>query len=359
MADTQASEGLKVQRWNAAYHREYLQGNRFSPYMGTKSNALIQVQEELTKKPGDSVTFALVNKLNGNGVTGDATLEGNEESLISRSFKVTVEKARNAVRVSESQEQFSAIPLRNAAREQLMDWSMEHTRDKVIEALKSINGVNYSTASEAQKDAWLVDNSDRVLFGDSKGNGSYTDHSADLATVTAAMTMDTSIASLMKRMALAASPKVRPIRVKGMDKRFFVCFMGPEAFRDLKADSVMTQAQREVSIRMQNNKLFKGGDLEYDGIIFHEVDDMTAIGTVGASSANVVPVHLCGAQAVSAAYASRWNSRTEEFDYGDKHGVAIDSIYEIKKTIFGSGAGDTDDLKDHGVVTAYVGGAAD
>lgn len=359
MADTSAATGLTVQQWDDNYHTEYLQDNPFASYMGTKSNAIIQVKEDLKKKDGDSVTFALVNKLSGAGVTGDSTLEGNEESLKSRSFKVTVEKARNAVRVSESQEQFSAIPLRNAAREELLSWSMEHSRDKVIDELGSINGVAYGTATDGQKDAWLVDNADRVLFGDAKSNGSYTDHSADLATVSAAMTMDTSIASLMKRMALAASPKIRPIRVKGMNRRYFVCFCGPDTFRDLKADSVITAAQREVSLKHQNNKLFNGGDIDYDGILFHEVDDLTAIGTVGLSSANVAPVYLCGAQAVSAAYATRWNSRTETFDYGDKHGVAIDSIYEIKKTLFGSGSGDTDDLKDHGVVTAYVGAAAD
>ena len=41
------------------------------------------------------------------------------------------------------------------------------------------------------------------------------------------------------------------------------------------------------------------------------------------------------------------------FDYGDKHGVAMEAIYDVDKLTFGSGAGDTDDLKDHGVVTGY------
>ena len=46
------------------------------------------------------------------------------------------------------------------------------------------------------------------------------------------------------------------------------------------------------------------------------------------------------------------------FDDGNKHGVAIDAIYGLEKLTFGTSAGDTDDLKDHGVVTAYVGAAA-
>ena len=70
-------------------------------------------------------------------------------------------------------------------------------------------------------------------------------------------------------------------------------------------------------------------------------------------TAEVTPVYLCGAQALAVAYAKRWRTVTEEFDYGDKYGVAIDGIYGVRKIIFGSGAGDTDDLKDHGVVTGF------
>ena len=67
----------------------------------------------------------------------------------------------------------------------------------------------------------------------------------------------------------------------------------------------------------------------------------------------MVPVYLCGAQAIGAAYAKRWTSKQEIFDYGDKHGVAIEAIYGIEKMQFGSGTADRDDLKDHGVVTGY------
>jgi hypothetical protein len=63
---------------------------------------------------------------------------------------------------------------------------------------------------------------------------------------------------------------------------------------------------------------------------------------------------LCGAQEIGAAYAKRWVTKTEEFDDGDKHGVAIQAIYGIKKMVFGFNASsDTGDLKDHGVITGY------
>ena len=54
------------------------------------------------------------------------------------------------------------------------------------------------------------------------------------------------------------------------------------------------------------------------------------------------------------AYAKRWKTVTEIFDYGDKHGVAVEGIYGVRKILFGTGSGDTDDLKDHGTVTGFA-----
>lgn len=360
MADTQVASGLTVQQWDARFFEEYVQDNPFMRYMGTSENSIIQLKESLRTKKGDSVTFALVNRLTQNAVTGSNTLEGNEENMISRSHKLTVDKRRNGVRVAEVDEQFSAISLRSAARPQLMTWAMEDLRDLIISELASINGVAYASATEAQKDAWLVDNADRVLFGAAKSNNAANDHSAALSNVDSTTdVLDTGILSLLKRMALSASPKIKPIRIAGSNKRFFVVFTGPEAFRDLKTDTTLTNAQRDVVLRMQNIKLFEGGDVEWDGMIIHEVDDISSISGVGNGGIDVMPCYLCGAQALGLAWAKRWRSVTEQFDYGDKHGVAVEGIYGVDKMTFGSGNADTDDLKDHGVATAYVSGVAD
>ena len=359
MSDTVASTGLTVKQWDSKFFTEYVQDNPFARYMGTSENSIIQVKEDLTKKKGDAIHFALVNRLTNSAVTGSNPIEGNEEDMSSRSFELTVDQYRNAVRIPAFEEQKSAISLRDAARSTLKTWAMEHTRDKVIASLASINGVAYGSASEGQKDAWLVDNADRVLFGAAKGNNASNDHSAALLEIDNTADKATSSAiSLMKRMALMANPKIKPITVEG-GKRYYVAFANPLVFRDLKADTTITNAQRDVGLRMQNTKLFEGGDIEWDGIIVHEVDDIEVLSGVGAGGIDVAPLYLCGAQAVGAGYAKRWESKVEEFDYGDKYGVATRAWYEIEKMIFGSGSGDTDDLKQHGVVTGYFAAVAD
>lgn len=360
MAETSAATGLTVQQWDDQFFVEHVQGNRFAGEMGKSENSIIQVKEDLTREQGDSITYALVNRLTGAGVTDGATLEGNEEALDSRSYKLTIGERANGVRSNTWQAQISSIDLRRAAKMSLKTWAMENTRDRIIAELGSINGVAYGTASEAQKDAWLVDNADRVLFGAAVGNNSSNDHSASLANVDGTNDKLTSgIASLMKRMARTADPKIRPVMSERDARYYYVMYVPSLVMRDLKADSVISNAQRDVSLRMQNEKLFKGGDVEWDGIIFKEVEDIGVISGVGASSIDVAPVYLCGAQAIGYGIAKRWHSEEELFDYKRKKGCSIQEMGGFGKMTFGSGSADTDDLKDHGIVTGYMAAVAD
>jgi N4-gp56 family major capsid protein len=359
MANTTARTGLTPQQWDDKFFAEYIRENRFKRYFGTDENSIIHLKEDLTKKKGETVTFALVNALSGAGVTGNETLEGNEEALDSRSFAATVAPLRHAVAVSDWDEQKSAIDLRNAGRMQLKLWSMSKMRDGIISGLGSINGVAYASASEAQKDAWLVDNADRVLFGAAKSNNSSNDHSASLANIDSTNDKLTpSAVSLMKRIAQTASPMIRPIRLNE-DEEWFIMFAASRAFRDLAANSTMQQANRDALQRGKDNPLFTGGSLIWDGVIIREIPEIAALSAVGASSIDVDPVYLCGAQAMGIAWAQRTRTTTNVRDYDFLHGVGISEIRGIHKLRFGSGAGDTDDTKDHGVVTGFYSGVAD
>lgn len=360
MSLTTARTGLTPQQWDDKFFMEYVRENRFKRYMGTDENAIIQLKEDLTKAPGDKVTFASVNKLSGAGQTGNATLEGNEEELDSRSMAVTVAPLRHAVAVTNWDEQKSAIDLRNAAKMGLKLWSMEKMRNSLIAAMGSINGVAYGTATEGQKDTWLVDNADRVLFGASKSNASSNDHSTSLANIDNTNDKLTPAAiSLMKRIAQTASPAIKPIRLNE-DEEWFVLFANALAFRDLSLDATMTQANRDARERgVTSNPLFTGGSLVWDGVIIREIPEIAPVAGVGAAGIQVGPTYFCGAQAVGVAWARRTKTTTQVSDYGFRNGVGVQEMRGIEKLIFGSGAGDLDDLKDHGIVTGWFAAVAD
>ena len=116
----------------------------------------------------------------------------------------------------------------------------------------------------------------------------------------------------MKLKALTrANPKMRPIRSEKNGRHLYIVYAHPLAFRDLKNDAVITAAQREVATAMENERLFKGGDLLWDGMIIKEAhglyDTSTYTGEGAGGTDTVVPVYLCGAQAIGAAYAKRWS----------------------------------------------------
>jgi N4-gp56 family major capsid protein len=352
MADTVAATGLVVQQWEDKFFTEYLHDGGFKSLMGTDENAVIQVKEDLTKKQGDSITVALVNRLTNAATTGTTVLEGNEEDMSSRSMRIYVDKRRNAVRIAEMSEQKSAISLRQSGRATLLDWAMEDTRDLIITALGSLNGTAFLSRTAAIGDAWLVDNLDRVYFG--AGVGSGTDLSADLTQLdTTNDLFNTAALDGMILKAKTCSPKIRPMRDGGNGKRYYVVFANPYAFKNLR-DSMDTEVLALTNVEMQASKLFEGGDLMWNGAIIKETDNIPIYANIGSGgTAEVTPVYLCGAQALAAVYAKRWKTVTEEFDYGDKYGVAVEAIYGVRKLIFGTTTADTANPKDNGVVTGF------
>jgi N4-gp56 family major capsid protein len=352
MADTTPATGLVVQQWDSQFAREYYQ-DRFKELRGEGETSIIQIKEQLNKAAGDSVTFALINRLTNSATTGTAVLEGAEEDMSTRSFRVYVDKRRNAVRVAEMSEQKSAVGLRAAAKPILLDWAMEDTRTLYINALTSINGTAFIDRTAAIGDAWLVDNADRVLFGAAAAG--YTDLSADLALLdTTADLFNVAALDAMILKAKTCNPKIRPVQDLGDGKRYYVALANPHAFKNLRDNMVTLNLLTNTVVEMQASKIFQGGDLYYNGVVIKEFDDLPIYADLGAGgTTEVTPVFLLGAQAIAQASCKRWTSRTEEFDYGDKVGVAVETIIGIRKTIFGTGTGDTDDLKDYGVVTGY------
>ena len=364
MAQSYAVAGLTPQIWDDNFFRDYVRSSRFKRYMGTSEASIIQLKDDLTKKRGDTVTFALVNELTGAGVTGNATLKGNEERLNSRSDTLVVDVLRHAVAVDDWDEQKSVIDLREAAKVQLREWAQKQLRDSIVTSLGMIDGVNFSASTAAQRNTWTTNNQDRLLFGLTTSNYT-TVFATGIQSLSAGEQLSPLTLSLMKRMAQAASPKIKPVYVKEMDQEWYVAFIGPRAWRDLKEDNpttnALTLANRDARIRGEDNPLFTGDSLVWDGMILREIPEISPETIVsGSAGAAIEPVYLCGAQALGIAWAQRTKSTTDTDDYGFLHGVGVQEIRRIQKLRFGTAAGlNTTTPKDHGLVTAFVAAAAD
>lgn len=370
MSDTTVASANRVQQWADDEFYEYVRQNPLKFLMGEGENSCIQVKEQLTKDSGDRITFSLVTKLTGSGVTDDATLMGNEEALGNYGHQVTVHQLRHGVVVGRFEKIKTKIDLLNAAKVMLRLWRMEQLRDLFIARFFSpvTDGLTtYAAASEAQKDAWEVANNpttanQRILFGAAKANQSG-DHSADLANIDAtADDLHQDIVRLIKRMAQSADPHIRPVMVEGGDKgvggeRYFG-LTGSLPFRDLEAN--MDTVFQNGDVRGDDNHIFSAGRIRVGNVIVYEVPEMDRLPASGGcllenvgngGTVEVEPMFLCGAQALLLAWAQRPDVVMDEFDYKNKRGVAVSEIRGCEKANYNS--------FQHGLATAYVSAAGD
>lgn len=371
MATTTLATASQVSKWESNFFSEYVRDTRYRPYMGRATkNALmpIVVNYELTSG-GKTVNIPLITRLKGGGVQGNTRLTGNEEALGNYNKAITVNWNRNGVLVQKPDEHWTEMDLREAARMQLRSWASEVLRDDLTCAFMAYDGTSYlagksadnptglfqtpaqayAAYSEATKDAYLAANADRFLFGAAVSNNSSNDHSASLLNIdTSADKLSSAMVTLAKMRALEADPHIRPFKTDDAEGReYFVMFTNSRGMRDLKADTAMANANRDARPReVGSNPIFQAGDLIWDGVIIREVPEIPVITGVGASTSDVAPAFLCGAQAVGVAWGQEPKSRVKsEDDYGFEYGVNIEECRGTSKLIYNS--------KQHGMVTVW------
>jgi hypothetical protein len=358
MANTAVNSQNVVTRFLSDYFREYVRNNQFSRYTGTSPMMPIVIKEGRQK-----ISIPLVTRLKGQGVSGSTRLRGNGEQIGNYAHELKPTYYRWAAEFDREELEKPNIDLMNAARPLLMDWSMELTRNHIIQAMAAVfDGTtysNYANASEAVKDAWLANNSDRVLFGSARSNNAANDHSAALANIDAsADTLTMGVVSLAKRMAKTADPRIRPVRVKDTAE-FHVMFVGSRAYRDF-FNSTGYQANLQMAMeRGKSNPLFQPGDLFHDNTLIREVPEITtlltespAFATAGNGGIPVEPCFLCGAQAIGFGLGQRPRIIIDKKDdYEFQPGVAVELKHDIQKLFFNN--------KQNGMVTVYVAGVPD
>jgi hypothetical protein len=359
MAETILNSGLAITRWRKNYFREYTRASRYAGLMGRGNDNVIVTMYELQTEAGKTIIVPFIGRLTGSGVSGSQILEGNEEDLGSGNMPVTIDWRRNAVVVPKSEQYKTDINLLDAAKPALRDWESELLRSDIIREFGAISINNaaletksYASASEAEKDAWLALNSDRVLFGKDISNNSSNDHSASLANIDT--TNDkANYAWVLKMKRIAKAAKITPYKEQNEKGReWFVLKVGSRAFRDLEADADIISVDKSTRDRgVEDNPLFQGGDLLVRGVMIQEEPEIDVLAGVGASSSDVEPAYLLGSGAVAIAWGQMPQSKTRLADYDFRKGVGIEELLGVKK-IHQNGV-------QRSIVTGYVSASAD
>ena len=328
MAKTTVPLSLVKKSWAKATWEAGLRQAFFSKFTGTTAGNIVQIKEELKKEKGDTINIPLLMPLTGAGISGDNTLEGNEEQLIYRDFDVSINQLRNAVRIAgKMEEQKSQLSLRQDAKTALENW-LATTIDKQIFTVLSTNPT-----------------SDRIVYG-----GSATAESA----IGTSDVFTTDLIGKAKRIATAdENTMIKPVKVNGADH--YVMVIDQWQARDLRKDTKWLEAQQHANIRGEKNPIFSGAMGMYDGVVIHESNRILRTAT-GASSAKVGHALFLGAQAAVMAVGQEpeWNEDT--FDYGNQVGFEFGRIFGIAKSAFKY---DGTNLTDFGVINVLTSSADD
>ncbi len=374
MANTASISALRAQLWDKELFRDAMTELYFSQLgsamISESSNSIIQVKNELKKAKGDRCTFGIGYKLTGDGVAGDAELEGNEEAKNTYSDVVLIDQIRNAERLKgDLDSQKASYKTRQEAKDDGRVWIAEFIEKQFFMKLGGVTETDLTDVGGSVysgRAAWSNSADPVPTAHEAAGTGAryLCADTAGLDSLEATDIMTTNLitkARVKAATTVVGRPRVRPIRVNG--KKFYVMFLHPWQASDLKtaASSTWAQAQREAQNRGDNNPIWTGALGIWDSVILHESDfvpvcQATAnFDTAGqAAGAQAFRALLCGAQAALMANASpkgRGVASTfmveEEFDYKNKQGYAVGYIGGIQKSTFNS--------IDYGVVSVDTG----
>ena len=329
-----APEAVKL--WSRKLMREVLKETWASRFMGKDSNSVIQIKDETSKSAGDRVRTILRMQLTGDGVSGDSTLEGNEEALVTYTDDLLIDQLRHAVRsAGKMSEQRIPFSVREEARLGLQDWWADRLDTWFMNQIAGNSSVTdlkltgHNSATAPSSDHWILANN----------------HSTEASlTATSAAQFDLSLIDKAALKARTLTPKIRPVRT-GKAGQVYVMFITPEQHYDLRRNTNTLQWGDIQKAAMQGgqisgNPIFTGALGMYNGVVLHEAYRLPIITSSGGSK--IGRAVLCGAQAACMAFgretpgANRMSWVEELFDYQNQLGVSAGLIAGMKKTRFNS-----------------------
>ncbi|MDZ4345294.1 MAG: DUF4043 family protein [Candidatus Binatia bacterium] len=338
---------LTEEQWDNQIFSEYIGQLWWKRLMGTGINSIIQVKEDLVKKPGDAITIGLRGRLQGGIVTGNSTGIGNEGSFSYYGQRLTIDNVRVLAKIMDipmTQKRVGFDVLKDA-KEEIEIKSQERLDDEITTAMSVV------TTGKVRG---------RYLYGAADSNWSGT-HATDLTNIdNTADQLTTNIIRICKRKATipvnADGIKMRPMKVENGKnyEEWFTYVAHPYSTRDLfDSDAAWKNAQLNIPPQSNSNSpIFSGSSFKgaYDGVLIYEYDRINLV----SSTIQVCHNFLLGAQAAAVVWGQRAKFGEEESDIGHAVSYEIHEIRGVSKLYF-----TRTNQMDQGIVHSFVAAVAD
>jgi N4-gp56 family major capsid protein len=331
--------------WSRDFWREARNKTFLMSFAGTGANSMVQRITELRKTTdGARAVITLINEATGDGVVGDNTLKGNEETLGSDEMVIQLDQWRKAHRnTGRMSDQASIVNFRGEAKDQL-----SQTASRVLDELGflTLSGVSYAyrpngaarVGSQLPQLKYAADVTAPTSQRHFRWDASTGLEAGDTTAVAAADTPSWKM--LVEAKAKAVDSYIAPLRSDNGIEVYNV-FMTPRGIAKLKQDPDFLAAWRDAGKRGEDNPLFKGTKhggkqgIYIDGLNILEYRNVfNTTGTSskwGGGSVDGQRVLICGRQALAFADIGMPTWVEEDEDYKNVIGISVAKIFGLLK----------------------------
>ncbi len=321
----------------------------FKKFMGKANdeNAILYYKPELENAAGDTVNYDLLKDMTGDGVTGDNTLTGNEEELTYVPTDIKIDQLRNGHTATSMVQKKTIHDFRADAKKVLSRWFAVKFDTYMFRYLCGDTTINH-----AGNTGTAPDNDHYIMAGDVTKTGVIATDEANLSNNDQFKLEDIDYAL---ELAKTDEDPIVPVMIDGDE--YYVLVLHPYSVTDMKLNlggstsAIWMEIQREANKRGKDNPIFSGALGMYNNTIIFESKYIYS--PIASVRRNI----FIGAQAGACAFGNAYKRKAqktmgtdnlmswyeEDHDYGNQEGIAVGSVFGIRKNTFAS--------KDHGVIT--------
>lgn len=334
---------LTNKAWSLGVEAEVLKKISFAAFMGRRSDALLQVKDELMKGPGDQVTIGLRMQMDETvAAPSDVdVLTGNEKTLTFNDDALVINIIKEAIawdtHMSRQRINFEML---DEAKNALADYIAAQLDLSFFNQLGGIAGITDLSHSGCQGVIEAPDAGSLIFATDASGVAAANEAAIALAPETYQFNLYD--LDRMVEIAKTRSPAIRPAWIPFLNRELFVLFIPSESVTNLRKGYSTEWAD------IEKQKL-SGGQIDNNAIVRGSLGVINDVLIVESTRVPLAPgqteVKRCvfaGAQAGALTWG-RIEGNPERFlwveegrNYGQVHGCAGYTVMGLKKLTFDS-----------------------
>ncbi len=342
---TSAVETRKI--WNKVLRLEADQSSVYRYLIGTDKDSFIQKLKDTASEAGDQVHTFLYGRLTGAGQMGDGVLKGNEESISPFRDTLAIDQLRHAGKFKAGiSEQRVTFDIKQTYQSLASRWLGERMSVACLNQLAG-NTLETNLRYTGLNAVVAPDSGHTLVIGPGNEGGLTSSHPFTLQHIDAAESRASTYQD-------ATGVPIRPGKVRfpgGINDEAYVCIIHPYQWYSIKNTASVIGWPELIKAFYQGSK--DKNPMMSSGMGLTQVrgkysntwiitDPRIPSGIFsGAAVANTRRAVFLGAQAGVIAYGTKDRESEVEMiedldDYGKLHGIGVDTIVGVKKSVYNS-----------------------